>query len=275
MKRTILAGIGGCALLWAAAPAAAQENSGEELTAEQARELGNLFGDMFGTADPLSAEQEERLPAAMLVVSKLFPKGTYARMMDESMAPMIDAMMGDLGGNSTIALSQLTGLSPLDLSNLDAERLAKAVALLDPAAEERNSAMSRLMLTQIGEIMLEIEPAYRAGLARAYAVRFTNEELMDLSAYFETDVGKKYAAESFLVFADPQVMSSMNEMMPAMMERLPAIMSATASIESDFPAGRSFSDLSGAEQSQLADLLGVTKGELAQSEPESNGEGPS
>ncbi|MEP3422725.1 MAG: DUF2059 domain-containing protein [Erythrobacter sp.] len=275
MKRTILAGIGGCALLWAAAPVTAQENSGGELTAEQARELGNLFGDMFGTADPLSAEQEERLPAAMLVVSKLFPKGTYARMMDESMAPMIDAMMGDLGGNSAIALSQLTGLSPLDLSNLDAERLAKAVALLDPAAEERNSAMSRLMLTQIGEIMLEIEPAYRAGLARAYAVRFTNDELMDLSAYFETDVGKKYAAESFLVFADPQVMSSMNDMMPAMMERLPAIMSATASIESDFPSGRSFSDLSGAEQSQLADLLGVTKGELAQSEPESNGEGPS
>ncbi len=271
MKRTLMAAIGGFALL-AATPLSAQTANSDELTAEQASQLGELFGDMFGdmfgTAEPLTADQEERLPAAMIVVTKLFPKGTYARMMDESMAPMMEAMMGGVGANSALALSQMTGLNPLDLAQLDDDRLSKAVGLLDPAATERNQAMTDTMLTLISEVVIDIEPAYRAGLARAYAVRFSNDELLDLAAYFETETGKKYAAESFMIFADPQVMSAMNEVMPAMMERMPDIMSAATALEENFPPARSFSDLNDAERAQLADLLGVSKDELAESEPD-------
>ncbi|MEO1222418.1 MAG: DUF2059 domain-containing protein, partial [Pseudomonadota bacterium] len=114
---------------------------------------------------------------------------------------------------------------------------------------------------------IEIEPAYRSGLARAYAVRFTSEELADLSAYFDTPVGKKYAAQSFLIFADPQVMSSMNEIMPAMMQRMPSMMELIGEAASGFPEGRSFSSLNAEERSQLAQLLGVSEEELAASEP--------
>ncbi len=271
MKPTFLASISGLALLVSSAffatPIHAQEIGSEELAAQEARQLGNMFGDIFGTADPLSPEEEERVPAAMLVVSKLFPEGTYARMMEESMAPMIESMTGMLGTVSALSLAQLTGLDPLDLSGLDSDRLSKAAELLDPGAQDRDSATNQMMLTLIGEIMADIEPAYRAGLARAYAVRFTNDELIDLSAYFETEVGKKYAAESFLIFADPQVMSSMNGMMPAIMERMPDIVAATTVIEESQPARRKFSDLTAGEQGRLAELLGVSKGELAESEP--------
>jgi len=270
MKRIIFAALGGFALLTSAAsaPAYAQEVQSETLSAEEARQLGDLFGDMFGTADPLSAEEEERLPAAMSVVTKLFPKGTYARMMDETVAPMMEAMLGDMGGNPALRVAQLTGLDPFDLTDLDEDRLTKAMGLLDPAASERGSEMAETMLTLIGDVMLDIEPAYRAGLARAYAVRFTNAELMDLDAYFETEVGKKYAAESFLVFADPQVISSMNEVMPAMMERMPEIMTVSAAIEENYAAARGYSSLSDAEQAQLAQFLGVSREVLAGNEPQ-------
>ena len=270
MKRTIFSTIGGAILFTgaASAPAMAQTEQSEELSAEEARQLGALFGDMFAAADPLSPEEEERLPAAMSVVTKLFPKGTYTRMMDESMAPMVEAMLGQMGGSPTLRVAQLTGLDPFDLTDLDEDRLTKAMDLLDPDASERGGEMAETMLTLIGDVMLDIEPAYRAGLARAYAVRFTNAELMDLDAYFETEVGKKYAAESFLVFADPQVMSSMNEVMPAMMERMPEIMTASAAIEENYAAARGYSSLSDAEQTQLAEFLGVSREILEGNEPQ-------
>ncbi|WP_298335842.1 DUF2059 domain-containing protein [uncultured Erythrobacter sp.] len=242
----------------------------DDPTAAQAEELGaisSLFGDMFGGAEPLSPEEEARVGAAMQVVTKLFPEGTYAKMMEESMAPMLEGMMGGLGGSPAFALVSLTGLDLVSLQSIDEDRLAAAVALLDPAAAERNAAMGEAMFALISEVVVEIEPAYRAGLARAYAVRFSEDELTDLAAYFKTPVGEKYAAESFLIFADPQVMASMNEVMPVMMQRMPALFETMGEVGSEFPEGRTFSALGGDERAELAVLLGVSEEELAQAEP--------
>ena len=63
-----------------ATPTLAQEQDSAADT-EMQRELdamGALFGDMFGSADPLTSEQEARVPAAQAVVLQLFPEGTYA-----------------------------------------------------------------------------------------------------------------------------------------------------------------------------------------------------
>lgn len=269
MKRTIITAASGIALAFSSMPAAAQTVASEEPSAEELQALGGLFGDMFGTADPLTAEQEARVPAAQSVVLKLFPEGTYAKMMDETMGPMLDAMMGQFGGTPAIALGQLTGLSPLDLAEVDEDKAKAALTLLDPNAQERNAAMGNTMIGLISEVVEETEPAYRAGLARAYAVRFSAAELADLDAYFATPVGSKYASESFLIFADPQVMSAMNEMMPAVMERMPQMMESMASVTEEFPEGRKFSDLDDSEKAQLAELLGVTLEDLAISEPAS------
>lgn len=264
MKRVILAATAGLALTVMPAPAFAQSS---EPSAEELEALGSLFGDMFGTAEPLSPEEEARLGAAMVVVTKLFPEGTYAKMMNESMAPMMEGMLGGLGGSPAITLGALTGIDPFTLTSVEDEKLAEAVALLDPAAAQRNAAMSDAMFNLISEVVVEVEPAYRSGLARAYAVRFSAKELADLSAYFDTPVGKKYAAESFLIFADPQVMASMNEIMPAMMQRMPSIMEMMESSAAQFPEGRTFSSLSAEERAKLASLLGVSEEELAEVEP--------
>lgn len=267
MNRLILAAATGLSFALLPLPASAQTVESREPTAEGFEAIGALFGDMFGTAEPLSPEEQARLEAAKLVVTKLFPVGTYTKMMEESMAPMMEQIMGGIGGSPALQLSKITGLDPLKLAGMDEARLTDALALLDPAASDRNAAMGEAMVSLISEVMVEMEPAYRSGLARAYAVRFTSDELSDLAAYFNTPVGEKYAAESFLIFADPQVMASMNEMMPAMMQRMPAMIEMMTAAGAEFPAGRSFSQLEAAERAQLAQLLGVGEDELAASEP--------
>jgi hypothetical protein len=266
MKRLIWAAVSGLTLSLTAVPTYAQSVESREPTAQELEAIGSLFGDMFGTAEPLSPEEEARLESAMIVVTKLFPEGTYARMMEESMAPMLEGMMGGLGGSPAIALTGLTGIDPITLNAIEDDKLDAALALLDPAAAERNAAMGEAMFSLISEVVVEIEPAYRAGLARAYAVRFTEAELSDLATYFSTSVGQKYAAESFLIFADPQVMSSMNEVMPAMMQRMPSMFEMMGEVGAEFPEGRKVSDLNPEERARLADLLGVSEEELADAE---------
>jgi len=157
------------------------------------------------------------------------------RVMDETMAPMMDAMLGNIGGVPSIALSGLTGLSPIELDELSDKNLEEALALFDPDSQERNAAINTAFLELITEVMIEVEPAYRAGLARAYATRFTQPELANISAFLETDIGSKFAGESYIIYTDPQVMSAMNEMT--------------------------------GERARLADLLGVTVEELEQAAP--------
>ncbi|MEO0698453.1 MAG: hypothetical protein AAFY81_01910, partial [Pseudomonadota bacterium] len=183
MKRLIATAASALALCLAA-PLSAQEETapGDAEIQQELDALGSLFGDMFGTADPLTAEQEARVPAAQSVVLKLFPEGTYAKMMNETLAPMMDGIMGNIVGTPAIALMELTGLPPSALTDVDEAKLAEAVALLDPNAAERNAEIGRVTIEMIGGIVAKIEPSYRAGLARAYAVRFTEAELADLDA---------------------------------------------------------------------------------------------
>lgn len=273
LKHTILAALAGT-MLCAAQPLLAQDDDGAT-TGELDREfeaMSAMFGDIFGSADPLTAEQETRVPMAQSVVLKLFPEGTYARMMNETMAPIMDGIMGNVAGAPAIMLIELTGLPPSKLNTVDEADLNAAVALLDPSAKERNARIGQMTMRLISDMVVEIEPSYRAGLARAYAVRFTAEELADLDAYFATPVGSKYAAESFLIYADPQVMSAMNEMMPAMMEALPSMMGEIMEIAETYPKARTYSELSADEQAKLASFLGASREELEASEPEAEDE---
>mgnify|MGYP001794540311 CR=1 FL=1 len=271
MKRILTTSLSALALATSAPAIAAQDEAASSDEAELQKELdavGDMFGDMFGTAEPLTAEQEARVPMAQQGVLKLFPEGTYSKMMEETMAPMMDGLLGSIAGSPAVTLLELTGLPPSQLNAVDEANQAEAVALLDPNASARNAEIGDTMMTLLTDIVVQIEPRYRSGLARAYAVRFTEAELTDLDTYFATPVGQKYAAESFLIFADPQVMSSMNEMMPAVMEAMPAMMGDIGGIAEKYPKGRTFSALSSEEQTQLASLLGTTLENLAAVEPE-------
>ena len=92
--------------------------------------------------------------------------------------------------------------------------------------------------------------------------RYSQRNAPGLEGY---EAAGQYYAE---IFADPQVMSSMNEMMPAVMEAIPSMLGNVGEIAQKYPRGRTFSALSSEEQDKLAALLGVTLDDLAASEPE-------
>lgn len=238
-----------------AQPALAQE------TAPDLSGLASAMGQVF-TAEPLTPEQEARLPQAEAVVGQLFPPGTYRKMMDQMMGPMMDGIMSQVGQLPLADIARISGVDEAALAGIGDARLGEIAAILDPAFEERNRITGQVSVDMVTRLMDRIEPSYRAGLARAFATRFSGEDLAALQQFFATPVGARYAAESMLIYADPQVMAAMNEMMPAMLEMMPGMIEEMQARTAHLPPARTPADLDQGELTRLARLLGVPASEL-------------
>jgi hypothetical protein len=213
-------------------------------------------------ADPLSSEQEERLPEAMKVVDSVFPAGTYRTMMDDSVKPMMGSMMGAADQLPMSMMGQMLGLSSEEVTAMGDATIGDIMEIMDPAYDQRINLSSQLSIDLMDAVVDQIEPPLRAGLTRAYAVKFTSDQLAEMNAFFATETGSYYASQSFLIFTDPQVMAAMSDMMPVMMEQIPEL---TRKLEADMaalPAPRMYEDLSETEKGQLAELLGMSEAEL-------------
>lgn len=281
MKRTFTAAASGLALALSS-PALAQEESAseeevfefqtveEEAAEEFEREMTeafSIFGEMF-EAEPLTEEQEARLPLAKQMVDKVFPVGSFALVMDQSMEPMMTAMMGAFTGDPRTELASLSGVPVEDLNELDDDTAQAALDILDPQYAGRNERINSIVIDMMGDLFAAIEPSYREALARAFAVRFEGGEIEELLVFFETPVGGKFARESFLVQYDPQMMGMMEAMGPAMGEVFPKMLEQIAQMAEDFPEGRTFPELSAAERQRLSELLGKGESELEALAPE-------
>ncbi|MBV7265749.1 DUF2059 domain-containing protein [Erythrobacter ani] len=283
MKNYLLTAISCLSLAIAAAPAAAQEGNDDApiFVTEEEEELANfeqemtdafaIFGELFAAA-PLTPEQQARLPLATEMTAKVFPEGTFAIVMQESMQPMMMGIMGAVTGDPRTELAKLTGVPSDDLEVLEDETAQSALDVLDPQYSARADQMVGLLTGMIGQMFSAMEPAYREALARAFATRFTDAEMTELLAFFETPVGGKFAVESFRVQYDPQMVSVMEEMGPAMVQVMPSIMEGFAAMEAEFPAARVFSDLSEAERLRLSELLGKSTAELEALAPQADTE---
>ncbi|WP_347302361.1 DUF2059 domain-containing protein [Croceibacterium sp. TMG7-5b_MA50] len=239
------------AVLLATAPAAAQEAApgANAVSAMQA---------MFA-AEPLTAEQEARLPAAQGVAAQVVPDGVYAEVLDTTlrtmMGPMVDLIAG--GGMDAMTLAMRLGMEPESLTHLTEAERQEMTRLLDPVFAERGRLAMGAMMDPVAEMVATVEPQLRSGLARAYAVRYDPAELAALQTFFATPAGARFAGDMLLVFSDPQVMSASMEMLPKMMERMPEMMTAMSTAVETLPPERGFADLSPAERRRLAELAGT------------------
>ncbi|WP_374407015.1 hypothetical protein [Pelagerythrobacter sp.] len=269
--KTILA----AAVLLTSASAMAQTSeesaSVSDAMAADHAELTEMYSAMFAS-EPLSPEQEARVPLATEVVALLFPPGTYAKMINETMAPMFDTMFGAAAPLSRLALAEVLGVDGARLSALDESELTQALEIVDPAHEQRAEITGAAMLDVTGELMNEVEPAYREGLAHAYAARFETADLEALKQFFATSVGGRYAEQSFLVYSDPKVMSAMTQVMPRVIELVPQMMERMAESMEALPEPRDVSDLSPQERERLAGLLGMSVADLEAAATEVSGD---
>ena len=247
-----------------AAPLAAQERTGaetEEVSQAEVEEVAAMMANLF-VAEPLTAEQEVRLPAAQAVVGTMMPDGFYGTMMGKMVDKMIRPMMSMFSSPEFFLAARLD-LDEEAIGNLTTEEQAEISAMLDPALDRRVDAIIDVMTDKMGGMFAVMEEPVREGLAKAYAVRFDDRQLADIAAFFATPTGSVYARESMALFSDPQVMQASMKALPTMMSGFGSMETAMAEAMADLPQERAYADLTMAQRRRMSELLGVDQDELS------------
>lgn len=212
-------------------------------------------------ADPAPIDPA-RLAAAETIVAKVFPLGTYKKLMGDTMDRLMGSMMDGVMGMPLAQIAAMGGLEPDQAAALEEASLAEIMAIYDPHFRERTQVGMRAMMDSMAGLMTDYEPRIQAGLARAYARKFDAKQLADLNAFFATPTGRVYAAESMALYMDPEIMNEMQAFMPDMMKRMPDLVKAMTDATAHLPKPRKIEELSEAERAKLSRLLGVEENEL-------------
>ena len=252
------------AALVCAVPAAAQEDPEHSQSAMSPGELDEFAGMMASLfqTDPLTEEQNARLPAAQAVVGEMMPDGFYGEMMAGMMDKMLRPMLTMFSQPEFVLGARLT-VDAETIEALEEGEQAELTAMLDPAYEARGDAMVAVLTSRMGGMFTAMEGPMREGLSKAYAVRFDDAQLADIAAFFATPTGGEYARESMALFADPQVMQASMQALPAMMSGFGDIESAMREAMAALPAERGYGDLTEAQRERMAELLDVDPAQLA------------
>ncbi len=252
------------AALVCAVPAAAQEDLEHSESAMSPGDLDEFAGMMAGLfqTEPLTEEQNARLPAAQAVVGEMMPDGFYGEMMAGMMDKMLRPMLTMFSQPEFVLGARLT-VDAEAIEALEEAEQAELTAMLDPAYQARGDAMVAVLTSRMGGMFTAMEGPMREGLSKAYAVRFDDAQLADIAAFFATPTGGEYARESMALFADPQVMQASMQALPAMMSGFGDIESAMREAMTALPAERGYDDLTEAQRKRMAELLDVDPAQLA------------
>ena len=223
-------------------------------TMDEAAVLAMMSG-LF-QAEPLTAGQEARLPAATAIVATMLPEGFYGEMMRDVMEKTMRPMMA-MFSEPDILLASRLALDEAALADLSDAEKQELLTMLDPAWDRRADTMVDALIANMGDAFAAVEPPVRAGLAKAYAVRFDEAQLADISTFFATPTGGEFARQSMALFADPQVMGATMEAMPEMIGSFTEMETAMEAALESLPSERDYVDLSAAQRARMADLLGV------------------
>ena len=188
-------------------------------------------------AAPIAEVDPERLALARVTAAHIFPDGTYQRVMGGSMDAMMNAMVGSFMdmevGDMLPAGTEAEQAAEREIAHKTLRELAAAE---DPHFEERMRITNKVMMSEMVPVLTRLEPALREGLARAYARKFTAEQLGELNRFFGTPTGRAFGTESMLIWMDPEIMSTFMRAGPDLMKEMPAIMEKVQAATAHLPA---------------------------------------
>jgi hypothetical protein len=263
--RTLLASSAGLALLAAPVALSAQDAEDEAVMVDDAAPssaeaevaaMTDTFSGLF-TSEPLTPEQEARVPAAEQLVAKIVPAGTIGEMMDKVMGGVLAPMLAGTPKPAAAALARQIGTEAF-VSDLTEEQAGELASLFDPAWAERQQREVGIFPELVKDMVALIEPSMRKAMSELYAIRFSASELAEIDAFFSTGTGGRYARESFLMSSDPRIMAASMEAVPTLMGSMGDMEKRMAESVADLPAVRSFGDLSPEERARVAQMTGLT-----------------
>jgi hypothetical protein len=186
--------------------------------------------------DPAPAAATEidpaRIAVARTTVDAIWPLGTYERMMRGSLNAMTDKMMESMFD------MRMDDIAPGVDPNHSNRTMRESMIKMDPHFIERMRITNRVMFDEMVPIMTRFEPTIREGLTRAYARKFTVEQLSEINRFFATPAGRAFASESMLMFMDPEIMTQMAQFAPTMMKEMPRIMEKVKAATAHLPLPR-------------------------------------
>lgn len=242
-------------LVLAGQPVAAQDEAVDD---ELAKEMA-AFSQAYNV-EPLTAEQEARLPLARSVIDQVIPAGSMnaltSKMFDGLFGPM--SYMAETTGPN---LSDFIGYDKSELALTDGEA-AEIAAIVDPAWQERQRIGLTVTQDVVRKTMVKMEPAMREGMSEAYAANFTTDQLNDLKTFFDTPTGSVFARKSLELASDPRMVRASMAMMPEMMQEFSKMEEAIAAATASLPERRTFETLSPAQKKQLMKITGLSEEDL-------------
>lgn len=231
----------------------------EEQKAKMQREMDEaiaLIEKMFDTSD-LPPVDPARLTLAEQTTAALIPSGSIEKMVDNLYGKMFKTIMGEFGGQSDLMLSIKTGIESDKIAALDEATKGKVADMFDPHRKERDEQINRVIKPLISEVLADMEPPMRTGMAKAYARKFSGAQLTDLNAFLATPTGNLYASEWMALQADPEVMVAVIRAMPPLITKF---IDRAPEIEKDLkelPKEKQLSDFDDKELGKLAKLMKV------------------
>ncbi|HEV7340596.1 MAG TPA: DUF2059 domain-containing protein [Sphingopyxis sp.] len=211
---------------------------------------------MFDTAS-LPPIEPARLTLAQRTMNTLIPPGSLEKMIDALYGKMFKTIMTEIGGQSDLMLSIKTGVESDKIGALDAATKTRIADMFDPYRQEREDQVIGVIKPLISEALTDMEAPMRAGMAKAYARKFSAAQLTDLNSFLATPTGSVYANEWMALQADPEVMVSVMKALPPLITKF---MERGPQIEKDMkelPKEKQLSDFSDKELASLAKLMKV------------------
>lgn len=235
------------------------EAAAAEAKAKMQKEMDEaiaLIEKMFDTSD-LPPIDPARLTLAQQTTAALIPAGSIEKMVDNLYGKMFKTIMGEFGGQSDLLLSIKTGVETDQIAKLDEATKGKVADMFDPHRKERDEQINRVIKPLISEVLADMEPPMREGLAKAYARKFTGAQLTDLNSFLATPTGNLYASEWMALQADPEVMVAVIKAVPPLVTKF---IDRAPEIEKDLkelPKEKQLSDFDDKEIGKLAKLMKV------------------
>jgi hypothetical protein len=158
-------------------------------------------------APPVAAAPEPaRLAAAQALIGKIMPVDRRDAMVDQMIRPMIENMRGAMSSSPQF------------------ESLRSEDPKFGPAFDDfvKNELEHSLATTKAAM------PALFDAMARAYARRFTLDQIRAISDFFDTPAGRAFAEQTPTLMSDPDVLAAQRAMMTDAMKGMQARVKAFA-----------------------------------------------
>lgn len=186
------------------------------------------------TAPASSAVSVSHQKAATRVVDKLWPLGTYRKMMDGTMSKMMDGMMQSVFGMKASDI-----VSPEDAEKARKETGGKTLVELaeekDPHFRERLKIFTDVMMREMVPLLEKVEPDVRESLTHIYARDYDEKQLAELDAFLATPTGQQFGRNWMMSFVDPEMVASMSKIAPTIMQAMPGIMKKAEAATAHLP----------------------------------------